>query len=226
MKTLLRAENLGKKFANQGPGISLSQKIKDRLNPGHKELEIFQGLNFQVQSGVGIALHGGNGVGKSTLLRILGGVLHQSEGKVIHEGKTLALLSHGLGAYEELPVWRNAILVMLLLGMKEKEAEKHLKDFAAFSRLEGRMYSPCTQLSEGMRAKIPLCALRFAPFDLLLLDESLSHVDAEFRASFHELTRQWIKEGRSFLLSSHDAAVLEHFGTKHWHLGNGKLSTD
>ncbi len=74
-----------------------------------------------------------------------------------------------------------------------------------------------------MRAKIALAALKFCPFDAVLIDESLNHVDAEFRYLFFQLTREWLKDGRSIVLTSHDDTLLRQFGTRHLHFENKTL---
>jgi ABC-type polysaccharide/polyol phosphate transport system ATPase subunit len=74
-----------------------------------------------------------------------------------------------------------------------------------------------------MRAKIALASLVHTPFDVALLDESLNHVDGEFRDVFFQLTRKWIKEGRSLVITSHDEQVLQRFATRKLRFQNSSL---
>jgi lipopolysaccharide transport system ATP-binding protein len=183
-------------------------------------------LDFTLYQGECVAIFGGNGSGKSTFLRCLAGVIEPNRGEILRIGKLAALLSHGFGAYEELPVWRNILLVQQLLGLTQSEARANLAKVAEFAGLSDRMWGPTSQLSEGMRAKISLSSLAFTPFDFALLDESLNHVDSEFRARFYNLTRQWIKLGRSLMITSHDEHLLENFATRRlWMMNNSLTAT-
>ena len=161
-----------------------------------------------------MALLGGNGSGKSTFLRCLAGVLEPTDGEVLRIGSLAALLTHGFGAYEDLPVRSNLILAQQLAGASLRDACERLPRVAASAELSDRLYSPTSHLSEGMRAKIGLAALAHTPFQVALLDESLNHVDADFRELFFQLTRKWIAEGRSLVMTSHDENLLKRFATR------------
>lgn len=175
---------------------------------------VFENLDFTLEKGECVALVGPNGSGKSTFLRCLAGVMQPSAGRISQNGKMAAILTHGFGNYDELPVWKNLLLAMQLFGKPEKAALDCLEDAAKVAGLYERMKSPASQLSEGMRAKIPLAALVFADFDLALLDESLNHVDADFRQYYFEISRRWLAGGRSLILTSHDEQLPQKFATR------------
>lgn len=212
----LRVVNLGKTFRPQSGVVrSISAYILARIKGRKLALNtIFDQLNMEVHNGECVAILGNNGSGKSTLLRCIAGVTVPSRGKIEKHGRVAALLTHGLGNYEDLPVKSNILLVQQLLGLSRKEAKKNILSIAKMAGLEERTLSATSQLSEGMRAKLALCCLPFVPFDLLLLDESLNHVDEEFRSFFLTLTRKWISEGRSVLLTSHEHSLIERFATR------------
>ncbi len=213
-KELLLARGLGKAFsARAGFAHTISRRLL-RLGRAPNRTYVFRDLNFTLLPGECVALVGGNGSGKSTFLRCLGGVLEPTDGDVLRIGKLSALLSHGFGAYEDLPVWRNITLSQQLLGASLREAKASMQSVAAMAGLSERMFSPTSHLSEGMRAKISLSSLAHVNFQVALLDESLNHVDAEFRDRFFSLTRKWISEGRSLVITSHDQALLEKFATR------------
>jgi ABC-type polysaccharide/polyol phosphate transport system ATPase subunit len=226
MTPSLKTENLGKAFlTKQGIGHTLSLRLLAKFKKVHlpQKIFVFEKVNLEIHPGECIGIGGANGSGKSTLLRCMGDVLSPTEGSIHSDKKILALLSHGLGAYEELPVWKNMVLNQQLLGLRKSEAIENLTRHAELAELKDRLASPMTQLSEGMRAKVALTALYFVPFDILLLDESLNHVDTSFREWFFELTRQWLKQGRSIVLTSHDENLLKHFCTRQLLLKNKSL---
>jgi ABC-type polysaccharide/polyol phosphate transport system ATPase subunit len=222
-RELLLARRLSKWFSNpSGPGNTISQRLL-RLRRPKVKLYVFDGIDFTLMPGECVSLLGGNGSGKSTLLRCLAGVMEPNGGEVLKIGSVAALLTHGYGAYEELPVVRNIILAQQLLGSSLSDARKNAAQVAEFAGLTDRILSPTSQLSEGMRAKISLSALAFATFDVALLDESLNHVDAAFREQFLELTRKWITEGRSLVMTSHDEHLLSAFATRQIRIDNKTL---
>jgi len=213
-KELLLARGLGKAFsARAGLAHTVSRRLL-RLGRAPDRRYVFQKVDFTLLPGECVALVGGNGSGKSTFLRCLGGVIEPTDGDVLRIGRLSSLLSHGFGAYEDLPVWQNIVLSQQLLGGSLRHSQKHLQEVAAMAELSDRLYSPTSHLSEGMRAKISLSGLAFAEFDVALLDESLNHVDANFRDRLFLLTRKWLEMGRSFVVTSHDEQLLQKFATR------------
>jgi len=213
-RELLLTRSLGKSFSERvGLAHTVGRRIW-RLGQAPDKFPVFENVNFSLYGGECVALMGGNGSGKSTFLRCLGGVMEPSQGKVIRMGQVASLLSHGYGAYEDLTVIRNIVLTQQLIGATLGEARERAPLVAATANLSDRLDSPTAHLSEGMRAKIALSALAHTPFQVALLDESLNHVDKEFRDFFFALTRKWLTQGRSLLLTSHEDNLLERFGTR------------
>lgn len=213
-RELLLARGLGKAFTERaGLAHTIARRL-GRLGRTPKRYYVFENVNFTLLPGECVALVGGNGSGKSTFLRCLAGVLESTDGEVLRIGRMAALLSHGFGAYEDLSVRYNLILAQQLVGASLAEARERLPKVAATAELTDRLYSPTSHLSEGMRAKITLAALAHTPFQVALLDESLNHVDSDFRDLFFSLTRNWINEGRSLVMTSHDDTLLKRFATR------------
>lgn len=213
-KELLLARGLGKAFSDRvGLAHTIARRL-GRLGQAPTRYYVFENVNFTLLPGECVALVGGNGSGKSTFLRCLAGVLVPTDGEVLRIGALASLLTHGFGAYEDLPVRNNLILAQQLLGAGLREARERLSRVAATAELSDRLYSPTSHLSEGMRAKITLAALAHTPFQVALLDESLNHVDSDFRDIFFQLTRKWIAEGRSLVITSHDDNLLKRFATR------------
>lgn len=222
-KELLLARGLGKAFsARAGLAHTVSRRLL-RLGRAPDKTFVFEKANFTLLPGECAALVGGNGSGKSTFLRCLGGVIEPTTGDVLRIGRLVSILSHGFGAYEDLPVWQTLILSQQLLGGTLAHAKKNLHSVAAMAELSDRLYSPTSHLSEGMRAKVSLSSLAHADFQVALLDESLNHVDAEFREHFHGLTRKWLAMGRSLVITSHDEQLLLKFATRQLRFQNRTL---
>ena len=193
-RELLLARGLSKSFyEREGLGNTIARRLRRHIRGKSATSYVFSGANFTLLPGECVALLGGNGSGKSTFLRCLAGVLEPTEGEVMRIGRMAALLSHGFGAYEDLQVQSIMILAQQLLGATAREARANLPLVAETADLNARLTNPTSHLSEGMRAKIALSALAHTPFQVALLDESLNHVDQEFRNLFLDFTRKWIK---------------------------------
>jgi ABC-type polysaccharide/polyol phosphate transport system ATPase subunit len=219
----LRTRGLTKTFPRHK---DIKKALAARFSPLRLEREpvaVFEGVDFELGRGECAALLGPNGCGKSTFLRCLAGVMAATSGQIEHGGKTVALLSHGFGNYDELSVWHNILLAQQLFGMPLAKAKEQALTVAAFGGLEDRIFDTVSHLSEGMRAKIALSALAHAEFDVALLDESLNHVDAEFRQKYFDLTRNWIAAGRSLILTSHDERLPAWYATRTFRFENKKL---
>jgi lipopolysaccharide transport system ATP-binding protein len=219
--SLLSANKLSKSFSGL-PSLkhTIARRIFGQIHP---RFVIFENIDFSLLPGEFVSLVGGNGSGKSTFLRCLAGVIQPTQGSIERNGRIASILSHGFGAYEDLPVWRNIVLVLQILGADRIEAKKLVGEVASLAKIEDRLYGPTSQLSEGMRAKISLASLVHCEFDVALLDESLNHVDSEFRQMFLGLTRNWIQKGKSIILTSHDEAMLHSFATRSLTIKNKEL---
>ena len=221
---ILCAENLRKEFSIfHGLKFTISERLSQFKAEPAKYL-VFDHVNIRLNRGECIGLFGGNGSGKSTLLRCLAGIMAPTQGRIEVNGKLASILSHGFGAYEDLPVWRNLKLVLQILGQPAKRAHELIIPAAEIAGVSERLLGQTCQLSEGMRAKIALSALMVSDFDIALLDESLNHVDAEFREIFCAKTRNWIKEGKTIVVTSHDDQLLERFATRKLRLKNKTIT--
>lgn len=211
---LLSARGLAKSYLTApGLGRTLSGLFQSGLRQPPK-IEVLRSLSFELNAGECIGIAGANGSGKSTLLRCLAGNVTPDAGTVERPERLVALLAHGFGAYDDLPAHRNLLLAQQLLGLTRAEAERNLQAHAQAAGLADRLAGSAHQLSEGMRARIALSALEFVPFQVLLLDEGLNHVDQEYRERFFLLTREWMKQGKGIVLTSHDHSLLERFCTR------------
>ena len=165
---------------------------------------VFEGLNFSLNTGECVGLIGRNGVGKSTLLRVMAKILAPSAGRVEWaSGVSASLLSLGLGFRPDLTGEENALLANLLQGMSKQDARNALKDIAAFCELGDYFYQPVSTYSSGMRARLGFATALENRSQVILIDEVLSVGDQAFRVTARQALKFQLSGERAAVIVSH-----------------------
>ena len=171
---------------------------------GEQHHVVFEGLDFSLSAGECVGLVGANGVGKSTLLRVMAKILAPSVGKVEWAtGVSASLLSLGLGFRPDLTGEENALLANLLQGMSKRDAQQALNDIAAFCELGDYFYQPVRTYSSGMRARLGFATALMNRSQVILIDEVLSVGDQGFRVKAREALKSQFSENRAAVIVSH-----------------------
>ena len=148
----------------------------------HGTHHVLNQVSLQLYEGETLGIIGRNGVGKTTLLQLMAGILAPTIGEVrIHPGKSASLLTLGLGFKPDLSGRDNALLAAMLQGSTRKQAESFLDDIAEFSELGDSFNEPVKNYSSGMRSRLAFTTALMTHVDVLLIDEILSVGDAHFR---------------------------------------------
>ncbi len=138
-----------------------------------------EGVNLSIEHGSRVGLIGRNGVGKSTLLRVIGGIYLPAQGKVFVDGK-IALFGGSFGIDPELTGRENIELRGLYLGFSRAAIRAKLDEIIAFTELEAYIDMPFRTYSAGMRARLDFAVSTSVETDILLIDEGLGGGDASF----------------------------------------------
>src|SRR5690554_2962997 len=141
-----------------------------------------KGISFELKRGETIGILGRNGCGKSSLLRILAGIINPTKGRVECEPHiTRSLLTLGLGFQPAVSGRENALYSVMLQGASKQQAKELLPAIQAFSELDEFFDQPVTTYSSGMKARLGFATAFMADVDILLIDEVLSVGDSHFR---------------------------------------------
>jgi len=196
---LLRLENVGVSYRRRG-GLnrrSLFWALED--------------VSFEIYRGETLGVIGRNGVGKSTLLRLLAGIIQPDLGTIRFDYPChISLLSLQVGFIPQLTGRENAVLSGMLLGMRRKEIEERMGEIIAFAELEDFIDQPISTYSTGMRARLGFSVAFQADPDILLVDEVLGVGDAEFREKSAQAMRQKIRSNRTVVLVSHNQQTIRN----------------
>lgn len=170
----------------------------------HKDFNALSDISFSVQEGEMLGLIGTNGAGKSTMLKIITGVLTPTSGEVKINGKISALLELGAGFNPEYTGIENAYLNGTMIGFTKEEMDQKIDDIVSFADIGDFINQPVKTYSSGMFARLAFAVAINVDPDILIVDEALSVGDAFFQAKCYKKMDELKKRGKTILFVSHD----------------------
>ena len=178
--------------------LGLSRKKK------YKEHYALRDVSFTVEKGETVGIIGTNGSGKSTILKIITGVLNATGGEVQVNGRISALLELGAGFNMEYSGIENIYLNGTMIGFSREEIDARLDDILKFADIGDFVYQPVKTYSSGMFVRLAFAvAINIEP-EILIVDEALSVGDVFFQAKCYHKFEEFRKKGKTLLLVTHD----------------------
>lgn len=161
-------------------------------------------VSFEIKRGETVGIIGTNGSGKSTILKIITGVLNATEGNVQVNGRISALLELGAGFNMEYTGIQNIYLNGTMMGFTKEEIDKKLDSIVGFADIGEFVDQPVKTYSSGMFVRLAFAvAINIEP-EILIVDEALSVGDVFFQAKCYKKFEDFKKEGKTILFVSHD----------------------
>lgn len=185
-----------------------------------------RGVDVEIGPGESVALIGGNGAGKTTMLKVMAGVHAVDEGEIRVSGRVGSLLSVGGGLMPELTGRENAALLGVLAGLSRREALAALDSVLERSRLGAAFERPVSSYSQGMRARLGFAAILESRPQVLLLDEVHEALDDEFRVDFERVSEEIRAADGIVVVAGHDHQLLSRMTSRALHLRDGSLIDD
>ncbi|MEA5598636.1 ABC transporter ATP-binding protein [Rivularia sp. UHCC 0363] len=162
-------------------------------------------VSFQLHRGEALGLVGSNGAGKSTILRIISGLIKPDTGTVKVRGRVAPLIALGAGFNPILSGRENIYANMSILGLETAEIEKRFDEVVEFAEIADAIDAPVQTYSSGMAARLGFaCAVHIEP-DILLIDEVLAVGDIKFKMKCHRKLSELRKKGTAFILVTHNS---------------------
>ncbi|HID45301.1 MAG TPA: ABC transporter ATP-binding protein [Chromatiaceae bacterium] len=165
-------------------------------------------ISLELKHGETLGVIGRNGVGKTTLLKVIAGIIAPDRGEIRNAGVSASLLSLQVGFVPLLTGRENAILSGMLLGAPKARIETNMDKLVAFAELEAFIDEPVSSYSAGMRARLGFSVAMQADPDILLIDEVLGVGDAAFRKKSSDEIKHRIRSNRSVILVSHNIGMM------------------
>ncbi|HIE01253.1 MAG TPA: ABC transporter ATP-binding protein [Thiotrichaceae bacterium] len=166
-------------------------------------------VSFDLYQGETLGIIGRNGVGKSTLLRLMAGIIKPSIGEFVNHGYQASLLALHLGFIYYLTGRENALLSGMFMGLRKKEVHAKMEAIIEFAELGDFIDQPLATYSSGMVARLAFSVAFQADPDILLIDEVLGVGDAEFSQKSATAMQDKIRSNKTIVLVSHNAAVIQ-----------------
>ena len=182
-----------------------------------------QGVSFEVMRGDSVGLVGLNGSGKSTMLKVIAGVLKPTEGKVAVNGTIAPLIELGAGFDMDLTARENVFLNGALLGYNRARMEEQYPDIVEFSELAEFMDVPVKNFSSGMVSRLAFAIETIGTPDILIVDEVLSVGDFHFQEKCEARIQNMRDHGTTILFVSHSLEQVKKICNKMAWLEKGHL---
>lgn len=192
-----------------------SDRLKEALGFGrkkrYKEHYALKGVDMTIYQGETVGIIGTNGSGKSTILKIITGVLNPTGGSVHVNGRISALLELGAGFNMEYNGIENIYLNGTMIGFSKKEIDAKMDDILNFADIGDYVHQPVKTYSSGMFVRLAFAvAINIEP-EILIVDEALSVGDVFFQAKCYHKFEEFKEMGKTIVFVSHDLSSISKY---------------
>ncbi|MBD5080719.1 MAG: ABC transporter ATP-binding protein [Ruminococcaceae bacterium] len=224
--TAIKAENVSMMFnLSREHEVRIKEYVINLLK--HKlffdEFWALQDVSFEVKKGDSLGLVGTNGSGKTTMLKLVAGIMKPTKGKVTTEGSIAPLFAMGTGFDSSLSARENIFLVGSMRGYSKKYMQKHFDEIIDFAELENFVDVPLRNYSSGMSSRLAFAIATLVKTDILIADEVLAVGDAKFRKKSEDRMAKMMQDGVTILFVSHSSAQVRNVCKNAIWLDHGKL---
>ena len=228
MSIVIDVKDIGVSFRrNRKRNFSIREMLLQQKNTSPKgEFWALRNINFEINAGEAVGLMGANGQGKSTLLRLIAGVLLPDEGSVTVNGGVAPLIELTGGLKSDLTARDNIALVAGLHGLSRSEVRKRFDSIVEFAEIGDFLDTPVRHFSSGMKIRLGFSIVTSIDEPIILVDEALAVGDAAFKEKCYIRMKDLLNQGKTLFLVSHKEKDLKEFCTRGLYLKNGTLAVD
>lgn len=219
----IKVEHISKVYKlYNNPMDRLKESLGLTKKKKYTEYYALNDVNMEVRRGETVGIIGTNGAGKSTILKIITGVLTPSSGNVEINGRISALLELGAGFNMEYTGLENVYLNGTMIGFTREEIDAKLDDILEFADIGDFIHQPVKTYSSGMFVRLAFAvAINIDP-EILIVDEALSVGDVFFQAKCYHKFEEFKKMGKTILFVTHDMGSIQKYCDRAILLSHGK----
>lgn len=199
------------------------------LKPGKiagSVIPILNDISFSCKSGERVALIGGNGSGKSSILKLIAGIYPPAQGTMSINGKITSIIEMGLGVEPEFSGRQNIKILMLYNNMLDRYSKEFEQKVIDFSELGEKIDQPIKNYSSGMLSRLAFSICIFQTPDILLLDEVFAAGDGKFIKKSLEFMKNKINTVPITILVSHQESIIKEHCNRCILVKNGRIVED
>ena len=225
-KVIVKVEDVSIKFSLASEKFDgfkeyFIQRVKKKIT--YQDFWALQDVSFEVYKGETLGLIGVNGSGKSTMLKIIAGVMKPTCGSVKTSGVIAPLIELGAGFDFDLTAKENVFLNGTLLGYTREYLEERYEEIVEFSELDQFMDVPVKNFSSGMFSRLAFAVATIGQPDILIVDEILAVGDFKFQEKCKERMTQMLSAGPTLLMVSHSLEDIRRMCTHAAWIDHGEL---
>lgn len=226
-------DNIAIKFENVSKSYKLYKKNSSKIlstiffEKNIKEKKILDNVSFCISKGESVAILGKNGMGKSTILKLIAGITYPSNGNIIVNGNISAILELNSGFENDFTGRENIYLKCKLLGLKKSEIKNIENDIIEFADIGEYIDQPIKTYSTGMKSRLGFSISIYTSPEILVLDEVFSVGDFHFKQKCYQKIKDFLKDKKhTFLLVTHSPEIAEEFCDRGILIENCKIKFD
>ena len=171
-------------------------------------IEALRNISLSFAAGDRVGLVGHNGAGKSTLLRLLSGIYEPTRGSAVVRGRVAPVFDLGVGMDPEISGYENIIIRGLFLGETRRTMMSKVDEIAEFTELGEYLSMPLRTYSTGMRVRLAMGVVTSIDPEILLLDEGIGSVDADFLKKAQTRLQKLVERSGILVFASHSNEFL------------------
>ncbi len=205
--------------------LSLKEFVTRKLcgKLAYQDFTALEHVSFSVERGETLGLIGRNGAGKSTMLKVISGILKPTEGSVVCRGNIVPMLELGSGFDMDLTGRENIFLNGAILGYSEAFLQEKYEEIVTFSELGQFIESPLRNYSSGMLARLAFSVASVVRPEILIVDEILAVGDATFQEKSRKRMLELMSGGTTVLFVSHDLKQVRQMCSRVVWLEHGRV---
>ena len=191
-----------------------------------KKKIVLENISFQISKGESVAILGKNGMGKSTIIKLLSGISYPTEGEIITKGKISSILELNAGFETDFTGRENIYFNASIFGLTAAEIDNRVQDIIDFSELGEFIEAPVRTYSSGMYMRLAFSVAINVDADILLIDEILAVGDQHFQDKCYKKLHELKESGKTIVIVSHSLGAVEKLCDRAVWLHEGKIRED